>query len=447
MKFVDLSLKPWLQTSLKANGFINLTPIQQKSLTTVSDHHNSLLLAQTGSGKTLCYLLPILNKIVPLTPKRIQAIVVVPTKELSWQIYDNFVKLAKPNIEIKVGIYKNDNFDESCDILITNLPKLKTSIVKGRLNSKFLKTIVFDEADMLFDHSFIGDIKYIFEKMQLHRTNIQKIFLSASINQSQTAIYKKVAHDLKVILDNDKLYRHQQINHIVVYTKNNLEPFSVLQQLINVINPYMCIIFANTKQEVKKIYLWLRSVKKFVAILHNDLDDRTRKNIFKQLKNNHYKYLVATDLASRGIDLEGVSDIISYNLPNDDLWYLHRSGRTGRKNYHGNSYVIYNKTIDKQIARLSSKSISWRYYLLVNNQLINKDKNTHFKKNWLNNDPIWKMQINRLYNNKAKRVKPGYKKKLKQQIFKLKQKAKRKYLDNKYKNILIQRSKYGNKIK
>lgn len=447
MKFVDLSLKPWLQTSLKDNGFINLTSIQQESFTTVNNHHDSLLLAQTGSGKTLCYILPTLNKIVPLIPKRIQAIVVVPTKELSWQIYDIFVKLAKPNKQIKIGIYKNDNFDESCDILITNLPKLKSSIVKGHLNSKFLKTIVFDEADMLFDHSFIGDIKYIFAKMQLHRTNVQKIFLSASINQSQTSIYKKVSHNLKVVSVNDKIYHHKQINHIVVYTKNNLDPFLVLQQLIGIINPYMCIIFANTKQEVKKIYLWLETVKKSVAILHNDLDDRTRKNIFKQLKNNRYKYLVATDLASRGIDLEGVSDIISYDLPKDDLWYLHRSGRTGRKNYHGNSYVIYSKAIDKHITRLSSKSISWRYYLLANNQLINKEKNPHFKKNWLNNDPIWKMQINKLYNNKTKRVKPGYKKKLKRQIFKLKQKAKRKYLDNKYRNILIQRSKNGNKTK
>ena len=447
MKFTDLFLKSWLQASLKANNFINLTPIQQQSFFTINNHKNSLLSAQTGSGKTLCYILPILNNIKPLGPKKIQAIVVVPTKELSWQIYDNFVKLAKPNKDIKIGIFKDGNFDNACDILITNLPKLKSSIAQGFLNSKFLKTIVFDEADMLFDHSFFDDVNFIFKKMQLDQQKIQKIFLSASINPSQTTIYKKFANNLKVICINNKVYHHQQINHKLVYTKNNLDPFTVLKQLIDVINPYMCIIFANTKQEVKKIYLWLKTIKKSVAILHNNLDDRTRKNIFKSLKNNRYKYLVATDLASRGIDLEGVSDIISFNLPKDDLWYLHRSGRTGRKNYHGNSYVIYNKAIDKQIARLSSKSISWKYYLLANNQLINKDKHPHFKQNWLNNDPIWKMQINKLYNNKAKRVKPGYKKKLKQQIFKLKQKAKHKYIDNKYKNILKTRSKNGNKTK
>ena len=210
--------------------------------------------------------------------------------------------------------------------------------------------------------------------------------------------------------------------------------------MINVINPYLCIIFANTKQDVEKIYSYLLNRKSNVGMLHKDLDPRERKQVFNKLNRNEFKFLVASDLASRGLDIDGVSDVISYGLPKEDIWYLHRSGRTGRGKYCGNSYVIYDKKYDNQISRLNKK-VNWIYYLLNNNQLIQQNISIKYKKQ--NLDIETKKEINKLYNRKNLKVKPGYKKKLKTKVFKLKQKAKRKYLDEKYKKIRIENYKKG----
>ena len=435
MKFSSLSLKLWLYTALSNNNFIELTEVQEKTFKLVNQGKNVSISAPTGSGKTLCYLLPILNNIEE-DNRHIQYVVVAPTKELVWQIYNNFLALTKYNKAIKIVLLdKNDKVDNLVNnpsqIVIGTVEKIRQAIAKG-VNFKNLKQIVLDEADMLIDYGFVNSINDMFGKLDLYKSNVQKVFCSASIHNNVSNTFKKAIGNLETVQLQKNIFTNNKIKHCVVYQKDNADPYKTLEALLEVINPYMCIIFANTKQDVEKIYSSLLSKGLSVGMLHKDMETRERKQMFSKLNRNEFKYLVATDLASRGLDIDGVSDVISFGLPKEDIWYLHRAGRTGRGKYSGNSYLIYDKKYDHQLARLESK-INWSYYLLSNNKLIEKKIYIHKSKPIV--DLEMKKEISKLYNKKNQKVKPGYKKKLKMQIFKMKQKAKRKYIEEKYNKL------------
>lgn len=435
MKFASLSLKLWLYTALTNNNFVELTPVQEKTFKLVNQGNNVVISAPTGSGKTLCYLLPILNNLDE-QEKHIQYVIIAPTKELVWQIYNNFLALTKYNKTIKIVLLdKNEKVDNLINnpsqIVIATVEKIRQAIAKG-VNFKYLKQIVLDEADMLIDYGFVNSINDLFSKLNLYNNQVQKVFCSASIHNNVSNTFKKAVSNLTSIQLEKNIFENKQIKHCLVYQKDNTDPYKTLEQLLEVINPYMCIIFANTKQDVEKIYSQLLAKGLEVGMLHKDMTTRDRKQMFSKLNNNQFKYLVATDLASRGLDIDGVSDVISFGLPKEDIWYLHRAGRTGRGKYTGNSYVIYDRKYDYQISKLEHK-VHWTYYLLSNNQLTEKQLHIHKSKPIV--DVQMQKEISKLYNKKNQKVKPGYKKKLKQQIYKMKQKAKHKYLEEKFNKI------------
>ena len=438
MKFRSLQLKPWLYTALDLNNFFEPTEVQEKTFKLINQGKNVTVSAPTGSGKTLCYLLPILNNI-DQDNKNIQYVIVAPTKELVWQIYNNFLSFTKYQKQLKIVLLDNNQKVENLvknpsQIVIATVEKVRQAIALG-VNFKYLKTLVLDEADMLIDYGFVNSINDMFSKLDLYRNDIQKVFCSASIHNNVANTFKKAVGNIINVQLERNIFTNNKINHAIVYQKNNENPFETLKQLLKVINPYMCIIFANTKQDVQKIYAYMLEQHLSVGMLHKDMETRARKQMFSKLNNNEFKYLVATDLASRGLDIDGVSDVISFGLPKEDIWYLHRSGRTGRGKYTGNSYVVYDKKYDKQISRLEKK-VNWTYYLLDNNKLL--EKKIYINKPHRVVDLEMQKQISKLYNKKSQKVKPGYKKKLKKQIYKLQQKAKREYLDAKFKKIMNQ---------
>lgn len=434
MFYDDLPIKFWLKTALKKNNFLQLTPIQEAAFKTLNFRpFNAIIFSPTGSGKTLSYLLPVLNNIDDKL-QQLQCLVILPTHELTWQTYENFKKIAQFNTNIKIGLLTKQNiFNKPNHVLISTLATIKNELKASTINWKYLKIIVFDEADMLFDSTFITDINNIFAKMQLSQKKIKKIFLSASLTVDQINFYKKIAHPLKFIHTAKRLFTNDRIKHIVVYKKNDQHQFQILKEFIPLLETYFCIIFANKKEDVEKIYQWLVKIRRNVAILHNELNQSFRKQIFHKLKNNEYKYLVCSDLMARGIDLPNVSDVISYDLPQENLWYLHRCGRTARNRNFGRSFVIYCRENQKKIDKLS-KHVKWNYWLLEQKGIKKMNDENNFKYQIPLTDKQQK-EIRKIYNNKSLRIKPGYKKKIREKIFRIRQKSKRKYLDRKYQKI------------
>jgi ATP-dependent RNA helicase CshB len=172
-------------------------------------------------------------------------------------------------------------------------------------------------------------------------------------------------------------------------------------------------------------------------LLHKDLTTRQRKNIFRELNRGRYQYLVATDLASRGLDINGVDIVISYGLPDDDIWYMHRIGRTGRMNQSGTAYTIYDGSIDMKIIRLSRKQIVWHYLLLTKEGGL-VEKPLHLKKRHRQLlDAKTNQKIKTIIGINSKKIKPGYKKKMRQQIHKIKQRKRHEFIEKKIKNQLL----------
>ncbi|MCQ3908901.1 MAG: DEAD/DEAH box helicase [Mycoplasmoidaceae bacterium] len=159
----------------------------------------------------------------------------------------------------------------------------------------------------------------MFSKLNLYTNDVQKVFCSASIHSNVSNTFKHAVKNLTSIQLEKNIFENKQIKHCVVYQKDNSDPYQTLEQLIDIINPYICIVFANTKQEVEKIYSMLLAKGLEVGMLHKDMETRDRKQMFSKLNNNEFKYLVATDLASRGLDIDGVSEVISFGLPKEDI--------------------------------------------------------------------------------------------------------------------------------
>ncbi|WP_434328412.1 DEAD/DEAH box helicase [Mycoplasma capricolum subsp. capricolum] len=432
MKFTDFGFKKYINDTLDQIEFIAATSIQQKVIPLLKKHQNVIALAHTGTGKTHSFLLPILNNLkLEENDNYVQAVIISPTRELSLQIYQNTKLFLKNNPLINCNLFIGG---EDISKNIEQLEKKQPHIVIGTptrlkelydLNKLRLTTtsyFIIDECDMIFDLGFIEDVDYLISKIN---QNVTIGIFSATISQQLSVFCKKYIKNAHFIDDSQNKISTSNVKHILIDTKNK-ELEQSLIQIINSINPFLCIIFVNQKDEISKIVeiLHKNNIKQ-VAELHGNLQPRLRLSMLKKIQNNEFKYLVATDVASRGVDIKGVSHIISINLPSDLTYYIHRSGRTGRNNSTGYSYIIYNLKNKTQIEELIKKGIEFETKKLIDNQLVDIKTNYKKVKVFKELDAESKQVINKYKN---KKVKPNYKKKRKQELDKIKQKIRRKHI-------------------
>ncbi|WP_434335611.1 DEAD/DEAH box helicase [Mycoplasma capricolum subsp. capricolum] len=432
MKFTDFGFKKYINDTLDQIEFIAPTSIQQKVIPLLKKHQNVIALAHTGTGKTHSFLLPILNNLkLEENDNYVQAVIISPTRELSLQIYQNTKLFLKNNPLINCNLFIGG---EDISKNIEQLEKKQPHIVIGTptrlkelydLNKLRLTTtsyFIIDECDMIFDLGFIEDVDYLISKIN---QNVTIGIFSATISQQLSVFCKKYIKNAHFIDDSQNKISTSNVKHILIDTKNK-ELEQSLIQIINSINPFLCIIFVNQKDEISKIVeiLHKNNIKQ-VAELHGNLQPRLRLSMLKKIQNNEFKYLVATDVASRGVDIKGVSHIISINLPSDLTYYIHRSGRTGRNNSTGYSYIIYNLKNKTQIEELIKKGIEFETKKLIDNQLVDIKNNYKKVKVFKELDAESKQVINKYKN---KKVKPNYKKKRKQELDKIKQKIRRKHI-------------------
>ncbi|QVK07248.1 DEAD/DEAH box helicase [Mycoplasma mycoides] len=432
MKFTDFGFKKYINDTLDQIEFIAPTSIQQKVIPLLKKHQNVIALAHTGTGKTHSFLLPILNNLkLEENNNYVQAVIISPTRELGLQIYQNTKLFLKNNPLINCNLFIGG---EDISKNIEQLEKKQPHIVIGTptrlkelydLNKLRLTTtsyFIIDECDMIFDLGFIEDVDYLISKIN---QDVTIGIFSATISQQLSVFCKKYIKNAHFIDDSQNKISTSNVKHILIDTKNK-ELEQSLIQIINSINPFLCIIFVNQKDEISKIVeiLHKNNIKQ-VSELHGNLQPRLRLSMLKKIQNNEFKYLVATDVASRGVDIKGVSHIISINLPSDLTYYIHRSGRTGRNNSTGYSYIIYNLKNKTQIEELIKKGIEFETKKLIDNQLVDIKTNYKKVKVFKELDAESKQVINKYKN---KKVKPNYKKKRKQELDKIKQKIRRKHI-------------------
>ncbi len=421
--------KNFVQKAIKDLGFRDFTEVQNLVIPKANKGLDIIGCSQTGTGKTHAFLIPIFEAL-DLDNHDVQAVITAPTRELAQQIYNFAVHIAKfseTHIDIRKYVGGSDREKE-----INRLKKSQPMIVIGTpgkiydlalkenlLNVYKAKTFVIDEADMSLEIGFLEDIDKLAASMN---EGLQMMVFSATIPEKIRPFLRKYMNKPSEIFIKPKELSSLNIEHIFIPIKSKSRE-DVLLSLVKTINPYIALIFCNRKETVEEIGTLLYSNGYNVTKLHGDITPRQRKQVMDRIKKAEFQYIVASDIASRGIDIDGVSHVVNYELPKDMEFYIHRSGRTGRASYTGMAISLYTPKDESYLDFLENKGIDIIYKDIKNNELVKRrDRNERIKRiQSTKSIEIEKLNLKR----KNKKVKPGYKKKFHRTVQKAQQKARR----------------------
>lgn len=341
VKFEQLNVCPEILRAVKDMGFEEASPIQSRSIPVILEGKDVIGQAQTGTGKTAAFGIPLLEKIDPKN-KKLQAIVLCPTRELAIQVADEIRNLAKYMHGIKVlPIYGGQE-------IVKQIRSLKSGVqlvigtpgrVMDHMRRKTVKmdqihTVVLDEADEMLNMGFREDIETILSGVPEER---QTVLFSATMPKAIMEITKKFQKDAQVVKVTKKELTVPNIEqyYYEVRPKNKEE---VLSRLLDIYRPRLSVVFCNTKKQVDLLVNGLLGRGYFAAGLHGDMKQVQRDRVMQGFRSGKTDILVATDVAARGIDVDEVEAVFNYDLPQDDEYYVHRIGRTGRAGREGRSF-------------------------------------------------------------------------------------------------------------
>ena len=341
IKFEDLGLKKEIIRAVSDMGFEEATPIQAQAIPYVLEGKDVIGQAQTGTGKTAAFGIPLLEKIDPKN-KKLQAIVLCPTRELAIQVADEMRNFSKYMHGIKLlPIYGGQD-------IVKQIRSLKSGVqliigtpgrVMDHMRRKTVKfenvhTIVLDEADEMLNMGFREDIETVLDNISEDR---QTVLFSATMPKPILEITKKYQKDavmVKVVKKELTVENIEQYYYDV--KKKNKE--EVLSRLLDIYDPKRSLVFCNTKKQVDELVTNLSGRGYFVEGLHGDMKQQQRDRVMANFRSGKTEILVATDVAARGIDVDDVEAVFNYDLPQDDEYYVHRIGRTGRAGRGGKSF-------------------------------------------------------------------------------------------------------------
>ncbi|HBY90190.1 MAG: DEAD/DEAH box helicase [Ruoffia tabacinasalis] len=420
--FKELPLKQFIQDALLDIHFETLTPVQEEVIPQALDGQSLIVQSQTGSGKTHSFLVPILNQI-DADANEVQAVVTAPSRELAEQLYNVAIQLAEFSEKpIKVVRYiggtdkqrqleKLQN-NEQPQLVIGTPGRIFDLMSENALWVQSTKTFVVDEADMTMDLGFLSIVDEIASRMP---EELQIMVFSATIPQTLEVFLNKYMTAPKVIeIDNQGVIA-DMIENYLIYTRGR-DRAEIAYSLLTMGEPYLALIFCNTKQYADEVSHFLKNKGLKVATIHGGLTPRERKRVMRQIRDLEFQYVVATDLAARGIDIPGTSMVINMEIPTELEFFIHRVGRTGRNNIKGVAYTLIEPDNERDIHTLEKKGIEFEHVDIIKGEIREvKARNARAKREdkKKNEDTVIKGMIQR---NKKRKVKPGYKKKLDRQI-------------------------------
>ncbi|HHB78403.1 MAG TPA: DEAD/DEAH box helicase [Saprospiraceae bacterium] len=342
MTFNELGLIEPIKKALREKGYTHPTPIQQQSIPILLRGKDLLGVAQTGTGKTAAFALPILQQIY-MQPKRkghrlIKALIVTPTRELAIQINDNFTAYGKfTNLRntvifggVKQGAQTNE-LRKGVDILVATPGRLLDLMSQGYISLNDIEYFVLDEADHMLDMGFIHDIKKLLAKLPRKR---QSLFFSATMPPSIVSLSQKILGDFEKVSITPKQATAERVDQGVYFvTKKN--KIKLLIHLLETKDADSVLVFSRTKHGADKIVRLLGRNNIHAAAIHGNKSQNARQRALKHFKDGDIRVLVATDIAARGIDVSDLSLVVNYDLPNVSETYVHRIGRTGRAKASG----------------------------------------------------------------------------------------------------------------
>ncbi len=346
--FADLGMEEQLFKSLHESGFEYCTPIQEKTLPLLLSGRDVAGQAQTGTGKTLAFLLGIFNDLLTLDPidgrylNEPRSIILAPTRELAVQIHKEALMLNKySNFRIALVFggtgyqSQRDYLQQGVDILIGTTGRIIDYYKQGVFGLDAIDSVVLDEADRMFDLGFIKDIRYLFRRMPKGDDRLNMLFSATLSHRVMELAYEHMNSPTQISIEPEKI-TVESIREKLFYPGNE-EKIPLLLGLMEKEKPERSIVFTNTKRDAEKVWGYLSGNGIRVGILTGDIPQNKRLKLLDELASSKIKVLIATDVAARGLHIPAVSHVFNYDLPDDREDYVHRIGRTGRAGATGDA--------------------------------------------------------------------------------------------------------------
>ncbi len=351
-----------MQQTLKSAGYDTPTPIQEQSLERLLGGGDLIGVAQTGTGKTAAFAIPIIEGIDPENRKP-QALILCPTRELALQTTDVFKKLSQHKRMRTVSIYGGQSSNiqiqalrQGAQVVVGTPGRVKDLIGQNALKLQNIRFVVLDEADEMLDFGFLPDIKWILG----HVTNAhQTMLFSATMSKEIAAVAKSYLIEPATIEIGERNEPTETVRQMCVHTAEGGKLFTI-SQLLEQAAPRLTLIFCNTRHRVRAVAKKLNIAGINSACLHGDLSQNQRNSIMRDFRAGKTSVLVATDVAARGIDVDNIDLVINYDVPDKPEYYVHRIGRTGRAGHEGLACTLCS---EQDAPRL--KTIRRQYHVLM----------------------------------------------------------------------------------
>ena len=411
-----------IQEIMEIEHFKKLTPIQDAIINRKNKNRDLIGVSSTGSGKSHAFFMPIFDKIDE-TKDEVQAVISAPTRELAFQLYERCKKLADHfGVRVRLvtgGMDKKQGGSLTPHIVIGTPGRMKDMFLsENALRLDTAKIVVIDEADMTMEFGFLEDVDQILSKMD---EKVQIMVFSATIPENLQPFLKKYLFNPEIIrIDTNEDFQSDITNYLVPCKHKSYE--QKLLDVLPAINPYVCLIFCNTTEQASKTAKCMRENGYDLVELHSGLESRQRMQAIKMIQSQKKSYIVASDIASRGIDLEGITHVISCGFPRDLKFFIHRAGRTGRANRDGLCIALYQPEDMRSIDALKRNGVVFEHKDVKQNQWV--DLKSIDGKRPHKQDPL-QQEISKIVRKKNTKVKPNYKKKQKEEIEKLRRRKKR----------------------
>ena len=361
MKFEDYRISPKVKKGLAQLGFRRPTDIQYKSIPSILKGEDLLAIAQTGTGKTAAFAIPIIDmvfykKLHERRPDGVNSLVLVPSHELALQIHEVFEQIGKftsvRTAAIIGGVDQDPQIaqlNKGVDIVIATPGRMFDLISQGHLRTERIERLVLDEADYMLDLGFIKDIRDLVRKLPRRR---QTLFFSATINDKIKKIaYSLVKQNAIRIQLSPKDPVAKNIDHSVVFMEMDHKRF-FLERVITENPDSKILVFVRTKVRAERVVKAMGRVDIQALSIHSDKDQEERAAVFKQFKTGATNVLIATDVSARGIDIPAIEIVINYDLPEEAEQYVHRVGRTGRAEKRGHAYSFCSEGEKETLAKI-----------------------------------------------------------------------------------------------
>ncbi|QPT00811.1 DEAD/DEAH box helicase [Staphylococcus equorum] len=427
--FEKFNLEPSLLDAVKDLNFTQPTEIQSRVIPKIMKQVNLIGQSQTGTGKSHAFLLPLMNAI-NTEYKEPQAIIVAPTRELAQQLFDVASHLAKFKNEVSVKLFiggtdieKDRNRAKNQPQLVIGTPTRINDLAKnGDLHVHLASYLVIDEADLMIDLGLIEEVDYVATRLD---ENAHIAVFSATIPKSLHPFLNKYLENPEYVEIENTQKNKKNIEFYLIPTKGEAKVEKTLK-LIDILNPYLCIIFCNSRDSADELAKQLSASGLKLGMIHGGLTPRERKQQMKRVRNLEFQFVIASDLASRGIDIDGVSHVINFDVPRDIDFFTHRVGRTGRGQYKGVAITLYSPDEEENVTLIEQRGYEFENVDIKDGELkAVKAHNTRRKRR--NKDDHLTNELKHKVKSNKKKVKPGYKKKFKRDLDDLKLKERKQY--------------------